>query len=111
MKIEKLISKVLYKAAPMEPAEFQDLEMQMSVWFDTQKQSVKQKEIDAAKDGKEPIFTLKEKAFKLLDQWYMRALFAAAYIFIIRWVQDFMNPSEPEYDDQPHDFLDSRERR
>lgn len=100
MRIENLVSKVLFKAAPMSPTEFQDLEQNMALWFDKRKVAVK-----AKKDANEPL-NLMDKGFDLLDQWYMRALFAMAYIFIIRWVQDLMNPGNPDeedlhYDDEP----------
>lgn len=102
MKIENLISKVLYKAAPMLPTEHKELEQNMFLWFDQQKQAVEKKVLN-----NEPL-TLKDKAFKLLDEWYLRALFAMSYIFIVRWVADFMNPGEPDEEDERADILDRR---
>jgi hypothetical protein len=98
MRIESFISKVLQKAAPMIPSERMEIEDNMSVWFDKAKKAVKQKEVDGE------VLSLKDKAFKFLDEWYVRALIAALYIFAIRWVQEFMNP-EPD-DDMPHDGFD-----
>ncbi len=101
MKIENLISKVLFKAAPMLPTEHAELEKGMNLWFDQQKQAVAKKEVA------NETLNVKDKAFKLLDEWYMRTLFAMAYIFILRWVQDFMNPGDPD-DEAPQDILDHR---
>jgi spermidine synthase len=102
MKIENLISKVLFKAAPMLPTEHKELETNMFLWFDQQKQAVEKK------IREEQTLNMKDKAFKLLDEWYIRALFAMAYIFIVRWVQDFMNPADPDGDYIQDDILDRK---
>ena len=96
MKVENFISKVLFKAAPMEPAEYNSLQQDMAVWFSQQKTMVSDKETAAKAADVPVVLTLKDKAFKFIDQWYVRAFFAMAYIFVIRWVQDFINPADPD---------------
>jgi len=98
MLVQNFIAKVLHKAAPMEASEFNDLRNEMDVWFDKQFKAVRDKEKDP--ENIQPL-TLKDKVFKAMNQWYVRAVFAALYVFVIRWVQDYINPAEPEYDDLP----------
>lgn len=97
MKLPNLIRAVLEKAAPVDPADLQDLYKKSAIWYDENLKEMEEKELH----GKE--LTLKDKVFKHLDSWYVRIGLAISYFWILRMIQDAMNPgdTEPDPNDMP----------
>lgn len=89
MKLPNLISKVLAKAAPMSASEKEEIDHKMNLWFEEKQAEAKKKQ------GESPeTLSITDKALLFLDEWYLRALFAMAYIWLVRVVQDWMNPAD-----------------
>lgn len=95
MKIQNLISKVLLKVAPITAPEHDDIQRNMDVWFSKQQEAAKIKKTALANNEPDAApLTIKDKAILILDEWYVKALFAISFIFIVRYIQDFMNPGD-----------------
>lgn len=88
MKLPNLISKVLAKAAPMSASEKEEIDHKMNLWFEQKLEETKAKQTAGTE------LNLMDKGLLLLDEWYLRALFAMAYIWLVRVVQDWMNPAD-----------------
>lgn len=97
MKLPNLIREVLHKTAPIDPTDLEDLNRQSALWYDQNIKEVKDKEM-----REEPL-TLKDKIFKHLDAWYTRIGLAIAFFWIVRFIQQIMNPGDSE----PEDFQDA----
>lgn len=98
MKLPNLIREVLAKTAPIDPTDLQELSNKSALWYDQNIKEYEQKE----REGVE--LTLKDKVFKHLDSWYVRIFLAVAFFWIVRFIQDMMNPgdTEPDGSDMPH---------
>lgn len=71
-----MVVKLLSEFSPMSTEELQRLKVDSDEWFDK-----------PADPG-----TWEDKAKKTCDKWYMRALFAASYIFLYAYLQRILNP-------------------
>lgn len=90
MKLPNLISKVLAKAAPMSATEKEDIDHKMNLWFE------EKLEVSKKKQAENQELSMMDKGMLLLDEWYLRAVFAMAYIYLVRVVQDWMNPGDSD---------------
>lgn len=90
MKLLDLIFALVYKYVPIKEQDFAKLKSEAEAdWA----------EVRTDDDAE---MTLKAKIKKLTDKWESRLLMAVSYIFLVRWITDFMNPktdSEEENED------------
>lgn len=93
----------------MSPGEKQDIQDKMAAWFD--------QKVDAAKSkknvGDKPL-NLLDKLLLWSDEWWFRVILAALFVFVVNWIQNFINADEPDEHDL-HDYdeleMERRERR
>jgi len=90
MKLPNLIKAVLEKTAPIDPTDLNDLSNKSHLWYDQSIKDLEQKERQGT-----PL-DLKDKIFKHLDAWYVRIFLALGYFWIVRFIQDLMNPGDTE---------------
>ena len=103
MKLPSLISKVLQKVAPMTTLEHSDISTNMEVWFDKKKEEAQNKK------NTEKELNILDKGILMLDEWYMRAIFACLFVYLVRIIQDWMSPADDPHDDpEPYDFDEER---
>ncbi|MET3979986.1 hypothetical protein ABIB62_002671 [Mucilaginibacter sp. UYP25] len=92
MELPSLINQLLRKAAPTTAMENQRIDDDCKLWYETLAKKIKDK---IAKGEKPSIF---EMAFQQLDSWYGRLILAMSYFFILRFIQDLMNPADDPTD-------------
>jgi hypothetical protein len=92
MEFPSLINQLLRKAAPTTATENQRINDDCRLWYE----GLAKKISDKIKEGGS--LNLFEKAFLQLDSWYGRLLLAMSYFFILRFIQDLMNPGDDPKD-------------
>ncbi|MGB4400189.1 MAG: hypothetical protein WBJ10_12535 [Daejeonella sp.] len=92
MKIPQLIYAVIDKVSPMPPADKAQLEKDSDVWFNEQRKLIEDKKAQQLE------LNLMQKAIDYSEAWWFRTLVALAYIPLIVWIQNIMNPVP--YDEQ-----------
>jgi hypothetical protein len=97
MKLPNLINAVLQKTAPIDPTDLNELTNKAALWYDQNIKEVERKERENLD------LELKDKVFKHLDSWYVRIGLAFSFFFIVRFIQNAMNPGddEPDPNDMP----------
>lgn len=100
MRLAQMLYAVLDKTAPMPEQDIVELKNDASLWYKTQ--------LDKAQDKQEQSqeLDLKDKAILQAETWYMRTIFAIGYIYLVRVIQDFMNPPKVKYIDDDEEFQD-----
>lgn len=97
MKLNTLIVKVLDKTAPISALEKNDIEKKAGLWYETQVKKYK----DAEAEGRD--LTMVETVFKHLDDWYSGVALSLAYFWLVRLIQDYINPGDDLPEEGEHD--------
>ena len=94
---------VLEKTAPMPEQDVLELRNDAQTWYKDQLAEADAKREDP--NNVKPL-SLKDKAILQCETWYMRTFFAIFYIYLVRLVQDFMNPPKEKYINDDDDYID-----
>lgn len=87
MNLIQLIFELLKSFVPMDPTKRASLQIQGETWY---------KELDANPETSNAfLVTLKEHG----EKWFVQVGFAISYIFLSKFIHDFLNPSEEEEED------------
>lgn len=97
MELPSLISQLLRKAAPTTATENNRINDDCRLWYEKLVKTA----IDKQKEEK-PL-SLVDKGVLQLDSWYVRLAIAMSYFFILRFIQDLMNPGEDAAADEIND--------
>lgn len=107
MRIHTMTMQLLRQFVPMEQKEFEDMSADAKEWYNAiQRPEDNSPEAWEAFYSQYPDKRKDEKKIKMklmLEQWYIRAAVAIAYIVLYRWIKEYMQPKlNNQHDEDEH---------
>jgi hypothetical protein len=88
MRLLDLIFALIFKFVPIKEQDFAKLKSEAEADWAT------------VRTDDEAELNLKAKIKKYTDKWESRLIMAISYIFLVRWITDFMNPKDSEEEEK-----------